>query len=641
MGWLDLGLALITVIAIVLVPGVVISSVLGMRGFARWALAAPAGTTVIVLAAIVAPVIGMSWGLLPLAVCALVVLVLVAVLAFVVRRAKGAVDSPARLRTPWLLLGGAAVLVAVQFAFVIGAPDNFSQTFDNIFHLNAVRYALDTGSVSPLTIGTMTSAPSGGLPFYPSGWHAVTSLAVQITGVSIPIASNAVMFFYGAIVWPTSIVFLVATLFGTRTPVLVTAVAMSAATPAFPLLMIEYGVLFPYMMALSMIAVPIALVFEASRRVGWGERTRLITATLGSLPGAAVAHPGAFVAFLVFAGTILLVLWVRLLVSAAARRAKVVASVWMGLFVLVAAGLWFVLRPPAPARTWTTTETVGQAIGEVITASVWFAPVNIVLATLVIMGAVVAVRRRTTADWVALALFVAAAGLYVVVSGLPYWTPRDILTGAWYNNAPRLAALLPLAWVPLAAIGGAWLWPVSQRLLSKVSAPRLRKSVSVLLVVAVLVIVPQATSMRQAVTSAHGAFAVTPDSPLVNSDELALIERLDDEVPEDAVILGSPWTGTALAYALADRRVVMPHTLMDITEDMETLLLGLDSARPGSAVCDALDRLGVDYVLDFGTQEVNGGEHPYEGLDRLDRSESVREVDAVGDAVLYEVVLCE
>ena len=131
------------------------------------------------------------------------------------------------------------------------------------------------------------------------------------------------------------------------------------------------------------------------------------------------------------------------------------------------------------------------------------------------------------------------------------------------------------------------------------------------------------------------------ESPLLTSDELALIERLDDEVPEDAVILGSPWTGTALAYAMADRQVVMPHTLMDITEEMSVLLDRLDSARPGSAeVCAAVDDLGVEYVLDFGTQEINDGKHPYKGLDRLRTSESVEKVDQIGDAVLYKVVLC-
>lgn len=641
MVWFDLALAVLATCGIVLVPGIAVSLVLGMRGLAALALAVPAGVTIIVLAALAAPFVGMPWGVIPVLLVTAVIAVIAGALRFALwRRPSDRPTFPPVAAGGIVALCAAGVVLVIQLIGVIGDPQNISQTFDNIFHLNAIRYALDTGSVSPLTIGMMTSGPTGGLPFYPSGWHSVATLVVQLSGVSIPIASNAVMMFFAAFTWPLSMFLLVRTLFGPSTPVLVTAAAVSAVLPAFPLLLVEYGVLFPYMMSLSMIAVPIALIVEACRQDSWGARRLLIVAILGTLPGVAIAHPGGFVALIVFATVVLGVFWVRLLFSEAPRRRKGMTSVWIAAYALVAIVSWYALRPPAAARTWGTTVTLGQAVGEVLTVSVWAAPVNIVVATLVVVGAVVAARRRMTTDWIALGLLAAAAGLYIVVAGLPYWVPRDILTGAWYNNAPRLAALLPIAWVPLAAIGGARLWQVLRAVLAPVRRPRLRTVLAGLIAVVVLVVIPQVGSMRQAVASARGAFAVTDASPLLTSDELALIERLDDEIPEDAVILGSPWTGTALAYALADRQVVMPHTLMDITDDMSVVLDGLDTARAGTAVCDALDRLGVDYVLDFGTQEINGGEHTYKGLDRLDSSSAVEEIDAVGDAVLYEVVAC-
>lgn len=642
MVWFDLALAVLATTGVILIPGLLISFVLGFRGMIAVALAAPAGVTVIVLAALGAPFVGLTWGVIPVLVVTAIIALVAAVLRFFLWRSPS--DRPSSLRTsrPALLaLIGAVVVVVVQLLLVIGGPQNISQTFDNIFHLNAIRYALDTGSVSPLTIGSMTSAPTGGLPFYPSGWHAVATLVVQTTGVSIPIASNAVMIFFAVFAWPLSSLVLVRSLFGSATAVLVTAAAVSVALPAFPLLLIEYGVLFPYMMSLSMIGVPLALIVDAFRRDGWSLRWPFIVAALGSLPGIVIAHPGGFVALLVFATVVLGVFWVRFLFSEVARQRKLVSSLWALAYAVGALAFWYVLRPPAAARTWEPNETVGQAIGEVLTVSVWAAPLNIVVAALVLVGAFIAVRRRSSTDWIALGLLAAAALLYIVVSGLPYMLPRDILTGAWYNNAPRLAAILPIAWVPLAAIGGARLWEILTAALARVPKPRARSAAAAAIALVVLIVVPQLGSMRQAVASARGAFAVTEASPLLTSDELALIERLDDEVPEDAVIMGSPWTGTALAYALADRAVVMPHTLMDITKDMSTVLDGLDTARPGSPVCEAMERLGIDYVLDFGTQEINGGEHVYKGLDRLASSSAVSEVDAVGDAVLYEVVVCE
>lgn len=642
MGWIDLGLAVLVTAGIVLIPGLLVAVLLGARGHVAWALAAPAGVTIVVLAALAAPVVGLAWGVLPVLAITAIIAAVAVILRFMPWFSVSALRMDARLGRPALLaIVAAVVVVVVQLVLVIGGPENISQTFDNIFHLNAIRYALDTGSVSPLTIGSMTSAATGGLPFYPSGWHAVASLGVQLTGASIPIVSNAVMIFFAAFVWPVSILLLTRVLIGSSTAHMVVAAAISVAIPAFPLLLVDYGVLFPYMMSLSMIGVPLALIVLASARASWSERWPFVVGALGSIPAIAVAHPGGFVALLVFTTVVLVVLWIRLLLSHASKRAKIVSSLCAAVYTVVALAAWYVLRPPIDARSWLPTETVGQAVGEVLTASVWFGPVNLVVATLVIAGLVVCLRRRSTTDWIAVGLFAAAAGLYIVVSGLPYLVQRDILTGAWYNNAPRLAALLAIAWVPLAAVGGAHLWAVAMRWAARIPRRGLRRTVLAAGAVLVLVLIPQVGTMRQAVASAHGSFATTDESPLLTSDELALIERLDEEVPEDAVILGSPWTGTALAYAMADRQVVMPHTLMDITEEMSVLLDRLDSARPGSAeVCAAIDDLGVEYVLDFGTQEINDGKHPYKGLDRLRTSESVEKVDQVGDAVLYKVVLC-
>ncbi|WP_230108060.1 DUF6541 family protein [Microbacterium foliorum] len=642
MGWFDLGLAVLVTAGLVLVPGFAVSSLLGARGHIAWALAVPAGVTIIVLAALGAPLVGWEWGILPVLGVTAVIAVIAAGLRFAPWFSTSALRLDVRLgRAALLSVIGAVLVLVLQLILVIGAPENISQTFDNIFHLNAIRYALDTGSVSPLTIGSMTSAATGGLPFYPSGWHAVASLVVQLSGVSIPVASNAVMIFFAAFAWPVTILLLTRVLVGSSTPLVTVAAAISVAIPAFPLLLVDYGVLFPYMMSLSMIGVPLALVIAASTRGSWSERWPFAVGAAGSVPAVAIAHPGGLVALLVFTTVVLLVLWVRLLLSHPTMRAKIVSTACAAAYAVVVLAAWYVLRPPIDARSWLPTETVGQAVGEVLTASVWSAPVNLVVAALVIAGLVVCLRRRSVTDWIAVGFFAAAAGLYIVVSGLPYLVQRDLLTGAWYNNAPRLAALLAIAWVPVSAIGGHALWGVLKRGSTKVRSTRVRRLVLAAVAVVVLVVLPQAGSMRQAVASAHGAFATTDDSPLLTSDELALIERLDDEVPEDAVILGSPWTGTALAYAIADREVVMPHTLMDITEEMSVLLDRLDSARPGSAeVCAAIDALDVQYVLDFGTQEINDGEHPYKGLDRLRTSKSVEKVDQVGDAVLYKVVLC-
>lgn len=146
--------------------------------------------------------------------------------------------------------------------------------------------------------------------------------------------------------------------------------------------------------------------------------------------------------------------------------------------------------------------------------------------------------------------------------------------------------------------------------------------------------------MRQAVESASPLYRYTDDSPLLTTDELALIERVPESVPADAVIVGSPWTGVALTYALVDRDVLMPHTLTTTTEDANLINDGLRSAVAGSDVCQAVDDLDAEFVLDFGAQEVNDGTHVYPGLRNLSSSRALELVDSEGEARLYRVVAC-
>lgn len=92
-------------------------------------------------------------------------------------------------------------------------------------------------------------------------------------------------------------------------------------------------------------------------------------------------------------------------------------------------------------------------------------------------------------------------------------------------------------------------------------------------------------------------------------------------MPADAVIAGSPWTGTSVAYALTGRHVLMPHIQMVISDDLEAVNDDLRDATPGSPVCSSIADLGVQYVLDFGSREVHGATHVSgpggsEGLDR-------------------------
>lgn len=634
---------LLTALAVFAVLGGSLAWLIGLRGLWAAAAAPVFATTVIGVGSTVAGWIGIRWSILP----ALVTAVVIAIGIVVVRRAAGAkhvVRFPARHR--WWTLGvltGTGVAIALLIVRVIGAPDAISQTFDNIFHLNAIRYVVDTGIASPLEIGQMTS-PAGGVPFYPAAWHSTAAIILQLSGASIPVVVNALALTTAAVIWPLGALLLARVLVGSSPSVMVGAGIVAAAVPAFPLLPMDYGVLYPYQLALALL--PMVLAATASL-LGIGRSAKQLPAgwwalvVAGSVPGLALAHPGGFVGWLALSAPMVVVFAVRLWRASTGRTRRV----WIVVAAMgyIAAGVMLLraLRPPLATRGWATQAGLGEATWQALTVSLFYPTAAWLVGLSVLVGLYWTVRERSGEVIVAAGLWLVGAVLFVVAIAMPWQTLRDALTGSWYNNWQRLAALFAVALVPLAALGIA-------RAADSVTAVLRRRQVSnairvtVAIVASVLVFLAfhlQANPRAQ--EWAGNVYRSDADSYLLTDDEATLLERLDDLVAEDAVIAGSAYTGAGLAYALADRQVLMPHALMDISDDLDLVNSHLADAAVMPRVCEAVDALGVDYVLDFGTEEVHGGDaHAFPGLQDLQDSAAVQLVDEEGDARLYEVVAC-
>jgi hypothetical protein len=160
---------------------------------------------------------------------------------------------------------------------------------------------------------------------------------------------------------------------------------------------------------------------------------------------------------------------------------------------------------------------------------------------------------------------------------------------------------------------------------------------------AALVVATQQGNVEAAQASAAKKYSIGPYSPLVSADELAVLERLGREVPEDAVIVGNPWNGSSLAYAIADRRTVQLHILGATSDDAMLIYARLNQAASDPQVCMAVRRLGAGFVLDFGHREVNNGEGrstSFDGLDDLAARGVAEPVDTEGSATLYRITAC-
>lgn len=608
------------------------------------ALSAPLSLSLVAVASILAGMLGIPWSLWD--VLALTAVAVASALAWSrwrasliprprARRRRDAKELAIALGLPFLSIGG---LIAIAMR----SPDYFSQRYDNFFHLNAIQYVIDTGNASPFWIGTMTS-PDGTLPFYPSAWHAVVSLVVATSGSSVVEGTNAAILVVAAVVWPASCVFLVRSLFGRSRIMTVAAGVLTSAFTAFPYLPLHYGVLYPLFLGLACAPVALAIVWQLVRPGKEPRRADTVVVLALLLPGVAVAHPGALLAVLALSLPMVVAAFVHKIVAARPP----LRILWGGGLVLyLGAGLFalHVLRPPADQIYWPTIESIPAAIGSVVSAAVYGYPLALLPAGLIVVGVYSVIRRPSYGRWVALGSSAVGATLYVIVAASSSESLRNLITGPWYNNAPRLASIWVIGALPIAALGAVALvrWLTRSRVMIKLGGRMRGGSTTALGILGVaLVVAAQGPALRQAGADIAFTYVLRNDAPIVTPDEYRLMEELRTIVPDGAVVAGDPYTGASFAYALSGRKVLMPHLLMQVSTDMQLINSRFSKEPDDPTMCRALIDTGVRYVLDFSA----GGDFmknnaDFSGLQGLSGSPYVSLAAEDGSARLYRITSC-
>tara|TARA_R100000365_G_C2745686_1_gene74669 strand:+ start:307 stop:2241 length:1935 start_codon:yes stop_codon:yes gene_type:complete len=638
--WLGLVPAVGALAVTLLLPGGAVLAIgWGARNLAATLLAPAVSVSIAAVAAVVAPLLGMRWGVWPI----VVVTVAACLVAWLLRRWIGPSGRSAAPRSvivvAILALAAVAMIIVAQLAWAFRSPESLAQRFDNIVHLNSVRYAVETGNASSFNIGATSD-----IAFYPGAWHAFASLAVELTGVSVPAAVNATNMVVAALVWPASATAATVALIGARRLSVIASAALSSGFGAFPFLFFNWGPLYPN--ALGYALVPAALACAArllrpmSTRVAIRDSLLLAVVACGTF----LAHPnGLLAAFAISAVFVISTLVVRV-VQNPSRSSVVTLAVTSTALTSAAIGLWTVARTNPQHSSWPSWQTAAQAAGEALLFSPrGFFP-SIVVAVLVVAGLATIVRHPAripiATPW-AIAML-----LFVVSSGTPTeFLLRQILTNPWYNDANRLAALLPPAAIPFLVLGACSLWDrLLHPWLNRRRTAHVWVAVAQALAVVLLFSVATASNVREALVELRGAHESSSESLLLSPPERELLDRLSDEVDADALIIGSPRTGTSLAYAIASRNVVEKHIFGSPSEDELFLDAHLRDIDSDPTVCETVDRVGVTHVLDFGTQDISGTDdykNAYSGVTNLSPGAHLRLIDSQGNSArLFAIVGC-
>ena len=649
--WWSIVPSVVVTLAVVLIPGFAFNWASGMRARTAVGLAPLSSVGLISGAAVVAGFIGVGWGPLPV----LIVVVIAALAVFGLRlllarrwpRLYRQPPDPAPVHWGWLVASGAlaAFLLTIDSLRMLGSPMNFSQTYDNVFHLNLVQWMVQhrVGSVLELSM-------TGSEAFYPAAWHDLASLTLLTMGShQAMIATNALIIVAVAVVWPLSCLSLISRVLPPSAVGTLGTGVIVASFGAFPYLLVGFGVLYPNLLAICLLPSVLALAISLLD-LGEGPRLPLVPTLLAGILGmvaVTLAHPNATVTLICVLGSVLIAFWALPPVLRAIRGGDWTKNLWWRVlafigWLVIAAVAFKVLRPPASASVWGPPQTFLGALIEAATVSPLI-PAAIWMATLLTLVGIVAVIW-TGRQWWLLGAHLALCFLWLVGGSEGIGRLRTIVVGPWYNDAYRLAAMLPITAVALAALGLTWLAEILKHAVSRRRGPAPSRLDGVIAIAAASLLIattqfsPAKTEMLDWV---RGTYEITPESPLVDSDEFAVLKIVEQLTDPDDVIAVNPWTGASMVYALTGRQTTAVHVTDPPNQDTQVLIDHLSAASDDPEVCPAIRDLSVDWVLDFGNDRfINNEDRVYPGWYGLAGNPGFELAFQQGNAALYRVVAC-
>lgn len=640
-----------------------------------WALRVPARLRVfyaplltfalVAVSAIVLGKTGIAWSLISFVLVAAVMVAAAAGLMWLVGRRWPALasaswpgnDVPVAWPVVGVVLGGFLVLHMTED--MVYGPEAFSQSLDNSFHMNAIRWIQEHGDASSLTMGAVSAADQEPT-FYPAGWHDFVSLIYSTTGTSIATATIVTVLLTASFVWPCSLVAFSLSIPKLRRLQALAIPAIIGGFAAFPGLLLRWGVLFPNLLGYALLPTFVALMVQLVQALLRREFSVLLSlglSALVSIAGLALVHPNAVVSAVVFALPMLLAGVVQVVRShELTSRQKQMGSLLLVGISIGCVGAWVVLRPDnAASSSWFPILSEGDALYQFLFLGLengnqlgdTFNPSHVV-GFLALWGVGYLLYKRRNL-WL-IASWVLIGYLWIVSASVPRGEFRLLMVAPWYTDHFRLAALVVFPSVVLAGIGlGGAVEGIFVRIMHYIPREKHAKvapalmGAAMVLVLAVAGLSSRVPSVQETTLAVSQEYRVTPTSVVLNQDEMNVINEIPKIVPKGDVIVNNPWDGSAYIYALADRHLTGYHFEFETSPKYSAIMHNLKDARTNPEVCREVNKYKAHWYVHLENQ-LNFGpdaQKNYDGLVAAIDTDVLTPVYSSGPMTLYRISACD
>lgn len=190
----------------------------------------------------------------------------------------------------WLI----ATLVLNQLVHTTGGLSNVFQGWDAHWHANYLRFIAETGIASPEDAGLLHNQESHTPMYYPSAWHAIAALVYNLTGANVVETYNLVQIGAAAIAFPLGVASFTWVMCARRMGRMLASTAATAAalmTPLFPgLPFVEMRVAAtPSALSAGLVGAVVLIIIASTRRPAWCLPAGLALIGVGGL------HPSGLV----------------------------------------------------------------------------------------------------------------------------------------------------------------------------------------------------------------------------------------------------------------------------------------------------------------------------------------------------------
>lgn len=474
-----------------------------------------------------------------------------------------------------ICIGTGFVFAYWFFSHSLADWSHLTQSEDNIRHYAYIRSLLNstdwsTLNVSMYGIGVSQSlnpylSQTGG--FYPLGWHIPSAITCALAATSIGIGTNVVNFTLIGISLPLGSYYLISQVFPNESKLRVaTGAIVSLVLPASPWVLLAVWPLFPNLATMCLVPAAAALFIDATT---YSNKYRLtkVAGFILCCSGLSVTQPNG-----IFVCAVFLIPYTVWISSKHGRETKLAnrigikkARLITGSIATISISMVWITLYKLPSFKgvvsyyWSPISTIWQSMADCLFIAYPIQPASVFMALLCAAGLLQLLRKKQY--WPVISCLLAIV-LYVVAAGFGDNVIKHVLTGFWYTDPYRVAAMLAFCSIPVAYSGFTLLLKTFKAIANRFDMGSKSYFVSIAAVITIFIAfalpsfairgVTEITTPYSTMTANMRGFTRIDEGAILTESKIEFLNKVATITGPNAVIANTPYDGSCFAKGVTN-----------------------------------------------------------------------------------------